>query len=113
MTFEYNIGNFINHGQLSDDIIYKVLEHPWTPEKSFDFNKDSNFDGLSFHYLWLNGYSFISYSAKLKGVLCRYCVLFKPHLDRGVQGRFIVKKLSKNKDFHDSVKKHLKSKWHC
>jgi hypothetical protein len=104
MTFEYDIGNFINHGQLFDDIIYKVLKHPWTPEKSFNFNKDLTSGGRSFHYQWLNDYSFISYSAELKGVLCRYCVLFKPYFDQGVQSRFIVKEFSKYKDFHDCKK---------
>jgi len=83
------------------------------PENSYNFKKDSSDKNRSFRLQWLTEYPFISYSAKLKGILCRYCVLFKPNVDRGVQGRFIIKEFSKYKDFHDSVKQHLKSKWQC
>ncbi|KAF2905251.1 hypothetical protein ILUMI_00925, partial [Ignelater luminosus] len=44
--------------------------------------------------------------------LCRSCVLFKPHVDRGFQGSFIVKEFTKYRDFHASITTHMTSKCH-
>lgn len=109
---ELDIGNFINHSHVPDDIVFKALKHPWTPEKSYDFKNDSLDSSRTFRYTWLHDYPEMSYSAKLKGVLCRTCVLFKPHVDRGIQGAFILKEFTKYKKFHECAKLHLKSKWH-
>jgi len=97
---------------LSDEVIYKALKQAWVPDKSYDFKEDSNTGNRLFRLQWLVDYPFISYSSKLKGVLCRYCVLFKLELDRGVQGLFIINEFTKYKDFHGSAKLHLQSKWH-
>lgn len=108
----YDIGIFINHGKLSHEINYKALKQAWVSNKSYDFKKDSNTGNRLFRLYWLVDYHFISYSSKLKGVLCCYCVLFKPQLDRRVQSRFIINEFMKYKHFHDSVKLHLQYKWY-
>lgn len=69
----------------------------------------------AFRHQWLheNG-SWLTYSAVegVKGAFCRICVLFKPSIHRGVQGRFIIKPFTKYKDFHASSKIHITSNWH-
>jgi hypothetical protein len=59
--------------------IYDVLKKPWTPSLSYKFPKIDH-KGHSRSVCvpkWLVDFPWLSYSAKLKGVLCRYCVLFR------------------------------------
>lgn len=55
------------------------------PENSYNFKKDSSDGNCSFRLLW--------FSAKLKGVLCHYYVLFNSKVDREVQDRLFINKL--------------------
>nr|CAI5866938.1 unnamed protein product [Callosobruchus analis] len=52
------------------------------------------------------------YSSKLKGALCKFCIVFKPTVKRGVLGSFIIKEFSNYKKLHESAKAHQNSEWH-
>ena len=61
----------------------------------------------------MDQYDWLSYSLKLKGALCKNCVLFRPNICHGsILGAFIVSPFKKFKDFHTHAKAHAKSKWH-
>ena len=110
---ELDIGNFLDISTFNnDELLYKVLTQPWVPETNYNFKNDVPPGSRIFRREWLSTFPFLSYSAKFKGVFCKYCVLFKPHLDRGLQGRFIKKQFTKYKDIHESARNHQKSKWH-
>ena len=57
---------------------FDVIRRPWTPSLSYKFPKIDH-KGHSRSVCvpkWLADFPWLSYSSKLKGVLCRYCVLF-------------------------------------
>lgn len=109
----FDIGNFLESDPvLSKETRFKALTQPWTPNKNYNFKNDSS-GPRAFRHQWLSEYPCISYSQLKKGILCRSCVLFKPHVDRGFQSSFILKEFTKYKDFHSSIKHHITSKWHC
>ena len=61
----------------------------------------------------MDQYDWLSYSLKLKGALCKNCVLFRPNICHGsMLGAFIVSPFKKFRDFHIHAKAHAKSKWH-
>lgn len=52
------------------------------------------------------------YSPTCKGVLCKFCVLFKPTLKRGLYGAFIIKPFVKFYKTHEEAKKHSQLQCH-
>ncbi|XP_050066310.1 uncharacterized protein LOC126555432 [Aphis gossypii] len=116
LTYEKDIGNFLNVKNIDDCLKHELLRNPWVPNSTYDFKSDLKSGRTrAFRYQWLheNG-SWLTYSALegVKGAFCRLCVLFKPSIHRGVQGGFIIKPFTKYKDFHASSKIHLSSNWH-
>ncbi|XP_014461093.3 52 kDa repressor of the inhibitor of the protein kinase [Alligator mississippiensis] len=78
---EYDVGSYVDcRLTLNDDMKYKLLTQPWTPNASYEFPvyKDSEDSPRPFNYLWLKYYPFMSYSGKCAGVFCRTCMLFAP-----------------------------------
>lgn len=109
-----DLGNYVGlHQRVSDLQKYNFLTSSCIPLENYDFKKDVFENRRYFRREWLSDYEWIAYSEKLKGVLCKYCVLFKPAIKRGVQGAFIVREFTDFKHFHESAKKHIKSEWHC
>lgn len=109
-----DIGQYVNDASLNTKLKYTLLKSPWEPAATYDFKNDlTDHSKRPFRYAWLTQYpNWLVYSAKLKGALCRTCVLFRPKITRGVQGAFITRPFVNYKDFHESVRAHLKSQWH-
>lgn len=110
-----DIGLFLSKSSLSDSLKYNVLLKAWKPDRLYNFKNDLASDGgkrRPFLYNWLDEFHFIAYSSQLKGALCKFCVLFPPRVDRGVQGSFIKTPFTKYKNFREAVKTHSQSKWH-
>lgn len=91
---------------------YLLLQNPWKPDKNYDFKLDVPSGKRRFVYDWFNTYEWISYSKHQKGVFCKTCVLFRPHVSRGLQGSFISRPFTNFKKFHEDAKNHMKSDWH-
>ena len=91
----------------------EILKNCWSPPPSYDFAKDAVQLKRKFKYSWLKDYApWLAYSAKLKGALCIYCVLFPPINVHGVVGSFIVRPFTRYKDMHEFAKTHTSSRWH-
>lgn len=63
----------------------------------------------------LNGYRYMSlgwHILKLSTALCKFCVLFKQKVHRGLQSSFILKGFKKYKDFNEAARNHIQSEWH-
>lgn len=111
---EFDLGKWVgNSSKLSDTQKSQILKHRWVPPESYNFRADSNDPARCFIHKWLTDYEpWLTYSKKLKGGLCLYCVLFSPITVHGVFGALIVTPFTKYKDLHDSCKSHAKSQWH-
>jgi len=80
-SFVYVKGHFVGMSMTEQDAtrIYDVLKRPWIPSLSYKYPK-IDLKGHSRSVCvpkWLVDFPWLSYSAKLSGVLCRYCVLFR------------------------------------
>lgn len=108
-----DIGNFIREKAIDSEIVLTLLKNPWTPPPSYHFKNDVDGSKRPFTHSWLNTYSsWLAYSAKEKGAFCKMCVVFKPKVNRGIQGAFITSSFKKYKNFIEAMKKHLNSSWH-
>ena len=91
----------------------KILEFPYIPDASYDYKADGRQKDRVFRHAWLNDFStWLVYSPVMKGPLCKFCVLFRQHVDRGVQGAFIRVPCWKYKDFGLAARKHIETSWH-
>ena len=119
----YFQGHFVDVSiiQLDAARAFNVLKHPWIPPASYKFPKiDVSGHSRSVCVVkWLSDFQWLSYSAKLTGVLCRYCVLFRrisSHADRGqnVLGQLVTKPLSGNslKDAIITLRLHEQKHYH-
>ncbi|OCT65722.1 hypothetical protein XELAEV_18041961mg [Xenopus laevis] len=97
--------------QLVDERKHELLMKVFTPPEAYDFRKDAK-GPRCFRHVWLKQYNWISYSPYLKGVLCKYCVIFPQPFHRGFQGAFITAPFLKYRDFHNSARKHSLTTWH-
>ncbi|CAG9822111.1 unnamed protein product [Phaedon cochleariae] len=110
---DLDLGQYImSSANISDGMRYKFLEHPFKPGSDYNFKNDAVMETRYFKYDWLAEYNWLVYSKKLKGVLCKNCVVFRPVLRRGVMGSFIIKEFTKYKDCHAQAKAHMGSEWH-
>lgn len=108
-----DIGFYINVRPSSDVLRYKLLTSPFKPTPNYDFKNDLDPGSKrGFNVSHLDRYPWMVYSAISKGVLCKNCVLFRPSLQRGSFGAFIVKGFKKFYQIHDEAKKHVESRWH-
>lgn len=105
----HDIGLFLGK-HVSNILKYETLMSPWMPCSAYDFKADIVVGNRPF---LLKQNDWLCYSAIFKGAFCKFCVLFKPPLDRGgVQGGFIKTAFVKYKHFQTQSKIHLKSAWH-
>ena len=94
---EFDIGRYV--GSFSDGILennVEVFQNIWVPEEGFDFRKVG--EKRSFRHEWLKTYApWLAYSEVGDGgAFCKFCVLFKQKVNRGLQGSFILKGFKKN-----------------
>ncbi|XP_031327332.1 zinc finger MYM-type protein 1-like [Photinus pyralis] len=112
---KFDLGNFVNPQKpISDSIKFDLIKSPFKPSINYNFKGDSR-EGKSkraFRYEWFQQFEWLAYSSKLKGALCKNCVIFRPAVNRGVQGAFIVRPFIKYNDFIASAKAHSTSDWH-
>jgi len=108
-----DIGFYINVHPIRDDLKYKILTSPFIPPPDYDFKKDLDpKTKRGFIRSHLDKYPWMAYSPISKGILCKNCVLFRPTLQRGSFGIFIIRAFTKFYQIHDEAKKHAASRWH-
>lgn len=109
-----DIGCYIEVHSITDDLKYKLLVSPFKPDKNYNFKKDLDPGAKRGPFVWshLDRYPWMVYSPTIKGILCKYCVLFCPTLKRGKFGSFIKTGFKKYYQIHDEAKKHVSSRWH-
>ncbi|KAL5236562.1 hypothetical protein ACI65C_003972 [Semiaphis heraclei] len=75
-----DIRNFVNLPctvVIDDKTKHELLTNIWTPEIKYSFKEDSTSVSRCFRNEWLSTYSpWLSYSQKMKGPFCVFCVLF-------------------------------------
>lgn len=93
-TNQLDIGSYLNSNtQVPDEVRLKLLINPEVPPLTYVFTKYVTSDSKvkrAFRSEWLQTYRWPTYSAALKGPVCRLCVLFPPPIHRGLQGQFII-----------------------
>lgn len=110
----FDLGEFINDS-VSDEVKYQLVTNIRARNMSHDFKKDIDEKKKikrPFQKTWLEKYSWLVYSPKLKGGLCKFCALFKAVLKRGIFGAFVIKAHQDYKHFHEDARGHEKSSWH-
>jgi len=82
-----DIGNWIGRAeQMTAAEKMKVLKRVWVPPPHYDFPENGKFTKRKFRPVWLKNYSpWLTYSQKLQGAFCLYCVLFPPPISRGLR----------------------------
>ncbi|CAH1113007.1 unnamed protein product [Psylliodes chrysocephalus] len=81
-----------------------ILKNCWIPSKNYDFAADAKHLKRKFNHHWLDIYlPWLTYSRRLKGAFCKYCVLFPPSASmiRGGWVSFIIRPFTKYKDVHN------------
>lgn len=115
-SHENDLGRYLGRSSMiSEEKKRHLLTDCWIPPKTYDFAADATHLKRKFNYQWLDTYSpWMAYSKRLKGALCKYCVLFPPALStvKGVLGSFIVRPFTKYKDIHEACRNHSTSQWH-
>lgn len=114
-----DIGNYVNvscTSVIDEKTKHELLTNIWKPEMKYSFKGDSTSKARCFRYDWLSTYSpWLSYSQKMKGPFCVFCVLFHSssgHGDSYKQVQFVKKPCIKYKDFHKKACEHKSSKTH-
>lgn len=114
VNHSFDVGEFMD-SSVPEDVKYKLITNPRAQNSSHDFKKDID-DGRKlkrpFQKSWFEKHSWLVYSPKLKGGLCKFCTLFKPVLKRGTFGNFVTRAHHDYKHFHEDARKHEKSSWH-
>lgn len=107
---KFDIGQYVNIS-LSAEKKIEVFDRIWAPERDFNFKKIG--EKRSFRFEWLKTYEpWLAYSKIGSGAYCKFCVLFKQKVHRGLQGSFIKTPFTKFKDFNECAKKHTETEWH-
>jgi hypothetical protein len=109
---KFDIGHYINTiSIMSAEERCAAFKNIWTPSENYNFKKVSV--KRSFRYEWLKTYApWLAYSEVNEGALCKFCVLFKQKVHRGLQGSFVLKGFTKYKDFNEAARNHTRSEWH-
>ncbi|CAH0558940.1 unnamed protein product [Brassicogethes aeneus] len=107
-----DLGDYMESLHIKESKKYSLLTCPYVPFKNYDFKKDATGKKRFFQRGWLKVYEWMVYSKKLKGALCKHCVLFSPNVKRGVKGAFVIKELTAYKHLHEAARKHIESEWH-
>lgn len=110
---ENDVGHFLGRSfSMSSAQKLEILKNCWVPPPSYDFGKDAVLRKRKFKHTWLAEYApWLAYSAKLKGALCVYCVLFPPATSN-TMGSFTLRPFVRYKDMHEFAKIHAASQCH-
>lgn len=110
---ENDVGHFLARSfSMSSAQKLEILKNCWVPPPSYDFGKDAVLRKRKFKHTWLAEYApWLAYSAKLKGALCVYCVLFPPAISN-TMGSFTLRPFVRYKDMHEFAKTHAASQCH-
>lgn len=114
VNHSFDLGEYINDS-VSDEVKYQLITNIRALNLSHDFKKDideKKTNKRPFQKTWLQKYSWLVYSPKLKGGLCKFCTLFKPVLKRGIFGAFVIKAHQDYKHFHEDARGHENSSCH-
>lgn len=111
---ENDVGHFLGRSfSMSSAQKLEILKNCWVPPASYDFGKDAVQRKRKFKHTWLAEYTpWLAYSAKLKGALCVYCVLFPPAASSNTMGSFTLRPFVRYKDMHEFAKVHAASQCH-
>lgn len=93
----------------------EILLRPWVPNAAYDFKTDAKALQRKFNHGWLDIYApWLVYSKRLKGALCKYCVLFPPVPGsvQGALGSFMIRPFTNFKKMHEFSKKHSQTSLH-
>lgn len=108
-----DVGYYINVHSIQDDLRLKLLTIPYVFPIIYDFKKDMDTTAKrGFSRTNLERYQWMVYSKIAKGVLCKYCVLFRSTLLKGSFGEFIIRGFKKFYQIHQEAKHHTESRWH-
>lgn len=102
--FEFDLGEWIGKAyRMTSAQKSEMIKRCWVPPPSYNFGHDVNDKKRVFIHSWLSTYSpWLTYSMKLKGALCLYCVLFPPTTVQGVLGAFMITPFVRYKHMHDA-----------
>lgn len=113
---ENDLGCYVERAfQLTVEKKKELLKSPWAPPKNYNFAIDASHFRRKFNHAWLDQYSpWLVYSKRLKGALCKHCVLFPPATGtvKGVLGSFIIRPFTKFKDVHEDCRNHVATNFH-
>lgn len=116
LSHENDLGYYVGRSsQLTIEKKKDLLQNPWVPQKTYDFANDATHLKRKFNHFWLDQYApWLVYSSRLKGALCKHCVLFPPVQGtvKGVLGSFMIRPHLKFKDIHEDCRKHHDSHYH-
>lgn len=74
-----DIGNKVCSPFISDEERYEYLTNCWVPDQRYTFPEDNESKKKrTFQPHWLSQYKWLAYSEKLKGAVCKLCVVFPP-----------------------------------
>lgn len=93
----------------------ELFQNPWVPSKDYDFITDASHLQRKFNHSWLDQYKpWLVYSKRLKGALCKHCILFPPSTGtiRGVLGSFMIRPFTKFMNMHEDCAKHVTTNFH-
>ena len=90
----YDIGLYVKSTtKIPIDLKYRLLTDPYKPHPSYDFEGDMSGSGKRcFRESWLTQYTpWLSYSSRLKGAFCIFCVLFPLKRNSGCLHYYLYK----------------------
>ncbi|VVC31044.1 Hypothetical protein CINCED_3A019179 [Cinara cedri] len=110
-----DVGRYINFRITEDKFKYDLLKNPWLPYSNYNFPVVSKRQ-LKFKMSWLTRFSWLVYSKKLEGALCKICVLFSNEcIGKGSNqkvGALVSKPIIKWKDALEYFKSHCIIDYH-
>ncbi|KAL4127023.1 hypothetical protein QTP88_011221 [Uroleucon formosanum] len=115
LTQKNDIGLFLNRC-LSDHEKNIVLTNLWSPQANYLFPLLNNNAkrNIKFQQCWLDKFNWLSYSEKLEGAFCKYCVVFAKSGGKGSQalGSRVKHAFQNWKKALEVFEKHSKHEYH-
>ncbi|GBP34178.1 Zinc finger MYM-type protein 1 [Eumeta japonica] len=108
--------------QLSIEKKRELLQNPWIPPRNYDCESDASHLKRKFNHAWLDQYApWLVYSKRLKGALCKHCVLVPPPISTKTMAYAVSadetadvagkEQLSISGRFYDEIKKKIKEEF--
>eukprot|EP00057_Strongylocentrotus_purpuratus_P002048 XP_003723740.1 PREDICTED: 52 kDa repressor of the inhibitor of the protein kinase-like [Strongylocentrotus purpuratus] len=119
LPYQWDIGLLVTgrSSVVTDSDRYHYLTHSYQGREfvTYEVTKKGKRIPLSFQESWLKDYEWLSYSPSQGGGYCKYCVLFKAKLVKGVLGTLVktpFKNFSKAKGKEGCLRNHDAHKYH-